>query len=301
MISRPIALAVVGLAAWSLTAATASAQTTLRYKFKEGDTLKYVLEQKMKMTMNVMGNDIEINMDQSSDMAWSIGKVDDKGNAKITVKFGRQKMSMKSPMGNIEVDTNNSQEPDDPLGQTLYKVTKALAGVEVSGTVNPQGEYSHVVVPDKALKEFQELPGSANFGDMFSPDGIKRMLSQSGLIMPKEAVSKGKTWKNKTEMKLPIGKMLAEVEYTYNGPEEKGGHTLEKIALKPKATLEPDKNSPIAMKLKSHSAKGTAYFDNEAGRLQEVVTQQTMEMEADVMGMAFTQKMTQTMTMRLAK
>lgn len=301
MISRPIALAMVGLAAWSMTAAVATAQTTLRYKYKEGDTLKYVLEQKMKMNMNVMGNDIEMNMDQSSDMTWSIGKVDDKGNAKITVKFGRQKMSMKSPMGNVEVDSNSTQEPDDQLGQILYKVTKALAGVEVSGTVNPQGEYSDVVVPDKALKEFQELPGSANFGDMFSPDGIKRMLSQSGLIMPKEAVSKGKTWKNKTDMKLPIGKMIAEVEYTYNGPDEKGGRTLEKIALKPKATLEPDRNAPIAMKLKSHSATGTAYFDNEAGRLQEVTTQQTMEMEADVMGMAFTQKMVQTMTMRLAK
>jgi Family of unknown function (DUF6263) len=301
MISRRIALAVAGLAAWSLTAAAATAQTTLRYKFKEGETLKYVLEQKMKMNMDVMGNNIEMNMNQTSDMTWSVGKVDDKGNAKITVKFGRQKMSMKSPMGNVDVDSNNSQEPDDQLGQVLFKVVKALAGMEVSGTLSPLGEYSDVVVPEKALKEFQDLPGSANLGDMFSPEGIKRMMSQSGLIMPKEAISKGKTWKSKTDMKLPIGKMIAEVDYTYGGPEDKDGRSLEKIALKPKATLEPDPNSPIVMKLKAHSGTGAAYFDNEAGRLQEVTNQQTMEMEADVMGMAFTQKMVMTMTMRLAK
>jgi hypothetical protein len=108
MISRRIALALLGLAAWSLTAAVASAQTTLRYKFKEGDSLKYVLEQKMTMNMNVMGNDIEIKMNQNSDMTWSIGSVDDKGNAKITIKFGRQKMSMDAPMGKIDVDTDNA-------------------------------------------------------------------------------------------------------------------------------------------------------------------------------------------------
>src|SRR5205807_1173100 len=126
-------------------------------------------------------------------------------------------------------------------------------------------------------------------------------MSQSGLIMPKEAISKGKTWKSKSDMKLPIGKMIAEVEYTYAGTEDKDGRSLEKISLKPKATIEPDPNAPIALKLKSHEGKGTAYFDNTAGRLLETTVQQTMEMEAEVAGMAFTRKMVQTMTMRLAK
>lgn len=300
MNSRCMSVVVAALAVWSLTAASASAQTTLRYKFKEGDNLKYTIEQKMKMTMNIMGNDVEMNMDQTSDMVWSIKSVDSAGNAKISVKFGRNKMTMDGPQGKTEVDSDSTQEPDDPVGQALYKVIKGLSGLEISGTISPTGEYSDVRVPEKAVKELQNLPGGEIFGDMFSADGLKRMMSQSGLVMPKEAVAKGTSWKNKTEMKMPFGKMIAEIDYTYDGTTDKDGRTLQKITLKPKATIEPSPDAKFAMKLKAHEGKGTALFDNAAGRLLEVTNQQTMEMEIDVMGMTFNQRMVQTTTMRLA-
>jgi uncharacterized protein DUF6263 len=299
MHSRKILLVVALLSAWSLAALPASAQTTLRYKFKDGENLKYVVEQKMKMTMSIMGKDIDMNMDQSSEMTWAVGKVDDKGNAQINVKFGRSKMNMTSPMGKVEVDSNSTQEPEDQLGQILYKVVKGLSDMEVSATVSPLGEFSDLKIPEKALKALQNIPGGEAFGDMLSPDGLKRMMSQSGLVMPKEPVTAGKTWNTKNEMKLPFGKMVAEIEYKYAGPVEKEGKTFEKIFLKPKADIQPGKDAPIAMKVKSQEGKGTALFDNTAGRLIEVTNQQNMEMEAENMGIAFTMRMTQATTMRL--
>ena len=300
MNSRCTSLVVAVLAVWSLTAAAASAQTTLRYKFKEGDNLKYTIEQKMKMTMNVMGNAIDMTMNQTSDMAWSIQSVDSDGNAKITVKFGRNKMTMDGPQGKVQVDSDSKQEPDDPVGQVLYKVIKGLSGLEMNATISATGEYTDIKVPEKAVKELQNLPGGEMFGDMFSGDGIKRMMSQSGLVMPKDPVEKGKTWKSKSDMKMPFGKLVAEVEYTYAGSTEKDGRTLEKITLKPKATIEPNPNAPFTMKLKSHDGTGTALFDNAAGRLLEVTNQQNMDMELEVMGMTINQRMVQTTTMRLA-
>ncbi len=301
MISRRMSFVVAALAGWSLTAAAASAQTTLRYQFKEGDTLKYVLEQKMKMTMNVLGNNVDMTMDQSSDLSWIIQSVDKKGDAKITIKFGRNKMTLDMPTGKVEVDSNNTQEPDDPVGQVLYKVIKGLSGLEVSGKISPIGEFTDITLPEKALKELQNIPGGDMFGDMLSPDGLKRMMSQSGLVMPKDAVSKGAKWKSKNEMKLPFGKMVAEVDYTYDGPVEKDGRSLEKIGVKPKASIEPTPNAPFSLKLKSHEGGGTALFDNSAGRLLEVSNTQNMEMEIEIMGMTISQKMVQTMTMKLAK
>jgi len=301
MNSRRMIFVVAALAGWSLSAAAASAQTTLRYKFKEGETLKYALEQKMKMTMNVAGNNIDMNMNQTSDLSWNIQSVDGKGSAKIAIKFGRNKMSMDSPMGKIEVDSDNVQEPDDPIGQALYKVIKGLSGLEISGTMSPTGELSDIKLPDKAVKELQNIPGGDAFGDMFSPDGLKRMMSQSGLVMPKDAVEKGAKWKSKNETKLPFGKMVAEIDYTYDGPVEKDGRSLEKIGVKPKATIEPSPNAPISLKLKSHEGSGSAFFDNSAGRLLEVTNVQNLEMEIELMGMAISQKMVQTMTMKLAK
>ena len=300
MNSRCRFLFAAAVTVWSFTAAAASAQTTLRYKFKEGDNLKYTIDQKMKMTMNIMGNAVDMNMNQVSDMVWSIKSVDSEGNAKIAVKFGRNKMTMDGPQGKTQVDSDSTEEPDDPVGQILYKVIKGLAGLEVTGTISATGEYSDITIPEKAIKELKNLPGGEMFGDMFTADGIKRMMSQSGLVMPKEPVEKGKSWKSKSEMKMPFGKMIAEIDYSYAGPSEKDGRTVEKITLKPKATLEPSPNAPFTMKLKSHEGTGTALFDNAAGRLLEVTNQQTMDMELDVMGMTINQRMVQTTTMRLA-
>lgn len=301
MNSRCKPLIVALLAAWSLTAATAAAQTTLRYQFKEGDNLKYTIDQKMKMTMDIMGKAIDMNMNQTSDMVWSIKSVDSQGNAKIAVKFGRNKMTMDGPQGKTQVDSESTQEPDDPVGQILYKVIKGLSGLEVSGTISATGEYSDIKVPEKAVKELQNLPGGEMFGDMFSADGIKRMMSQSGLVMPKEAIEKGKTWKSKSDLKMPFGKMIAEIEYTYAGPTEKDGRMLEKITLKPKATIEPSPDAKFAMKLKSHEGSGAALFDNAAGRLLEVTNQQNMDMEIEVAGMTINQRIVQTTTMRLTE
>ena len=100
---NPRYTSLVVAALWIVPAADASAQTTLRYKFKEGDTLKYTIVQKIKMTMNILGKTIEMSMDQTSEVVWSITSVDDNGNAKIAVKFGRNKMTVENPQGKTQV------------------------------------------------------------------------------------------------------------------------------------------------------------------------------------------------------
>jgi hypothetical protein len=42
-------------------------------------------------------------------------------------------------------------------------------------------------------------------------------------------------------------------------------------------------------------------LDNHAGRLLEVSNQQTLEMEAEIQGMTFTQRMVQNVTLRLVE
>jgi hypothetical protein len=280
-------------------ATPAAAQTTLRYKFKEGDSLNYAMDQKMKMTTSVMGKNIDMNMDQNATMTWKIDSVDSEGNAKITITFGRMKMSMDTPMGKIEVDSQDTDGPDDPIGKALFGVVKAMAGMTVNGKINPLGEVSDVQVPEKVAKQLANLPGAEQMGDMFSPEGLKRMMGQSGLVLPKQAVGKGEKWNHKLDMKLPFGKINAEFNYVYDGPTEKSGRTLEKIGLKPRMSIDPDPNAPFAMKMKSQEGGGHALFDNKAGRLTEVVVNQTMEMELDIMGQTVGQRIVQNVTTRL--
>lgn len=285
---------------WTLVATDVSAQTILRYKFKQGDTLKYAITQKMKMTMNVAGKDIDMNMDQTSELVWSIASVDDNGSAKIAVKFGRNKLSMAGPQGKTQVDSGNRHAPDDAIGKNLYQLINAMSGLEVTHTLSSTGEISDVVVSDEALKKLQKTPGSDLFGDMLSGDGLKRMLSQSGLTLPKDAVKKGSSWRRQTDMNLPVGKMVVEIRHAYADTIERDGRTLAKITLTPKATLAPNPSATVAMNLKSQRAAGHALFDVAAGRLVEMDNRQTMEFELEVNGMNFSQRMVQSVNMRLA-
>src|SRR5437660_12099836 len=97
----------------------ASAQTTLRYKFKEGEKLQYVMEQKMKMTMNVMNMDIDTKMNMSMEMSWNILAVNRDGSAQMQFKVTHAKMSMDGPTGLVEVDSKQKNDPDDAIGKVF--------------------------------------------------------------------------------------------------------------------------------------------------------------------------------------
>src|SRR5262245_31524531 len=133
------------------------------------------------------------------------------------------------------------------------------------------------------------MPG----GDMLSPDTLKKSVSL--IVLPKDAIAKGKSWNEKVSLKTGFGNMKIDNQYTYEGQVEKDGRKLEKIAVKPSIEIDADPNNPVAMKLKSGDGKGTAYLENQAGRLLEMVTTQNIAMEA----FGQTIEMVQTATVRL--
>jgi hypothetical protein len=304
MVSTHLRRTAFGLLALTLVAAAAepaSAQTTLRYKFKKGEQLNYVLEQKITMAMNFMGKDINTEMSQTMDMTWDIKDVDASGNAKMTQKFDRIRLKMDGgPAGNIDYDSKDGKEPEGLIGKTIGPMFKALAGAEINMTMDAQGKVSDVKVPEKVAKALKSVPGGgAGFGDLLSEDGLKHMMDQSGLQLPKEAISKGKSWDQNMEMKTTMATMKMEMVNTLEGPVKRDGKELERISQKPKISLSFSPDLPIKVNLKSQDNKGTAYFDNAAGRLVETNMVQKLEMAVSAGGMEIAQKMNQTATLKL--
>jgi hypothetical protein len=281
-------------------AGAAQAQTTLRYKYKEGDKLEYVIDQDQKMAMSVLGQDINMTVSVVMEATYQTLKVDDKGNAKVKVTFNRVKMAMKGgPMGNIEIDSADKNEPDDPVGQILGPAVKAIAGMEMTYTVDPLGEIKDAKMSAAALEKLKNLPGAEAFGGgMFNADTMKSMV-QNNMVLPKEPVEKGATWSQKTTTKMGMGKVSGETKYTYEGETEKRGEKLAKIAVKPNMKIEPDENAKIQFKVKNSNAKGYTFFDNKLGRIAETTTETTMEMQLDAMGMTIDMNIVQNTTMRL--
>jgi hypothetical protein len=279
-------------------AGAAPAQTTLRYQFKEGDKLDYVMDQDQKMTMSVGGQDIEMKVHMAMDVVWDTKKVDDKGNAQVKVSFTRAKMSMTGPMGKVEVDSKDTEEPDDPAGKIFSQVVKAIGGMEMSFTIDPRGEMKNAKVSENVLKKLQNLPGVDKIGDMLSPESMKSMLG-GNMVLPEGPVEKGKTWKQKTDTKMPFGRITGETKYTFEGEVERGGKTLQKIAVKPETKIETDPNAPVQIKVKDSKGKGYLFFDNKAGKIVETTNETTMQMEIEAGGMTIDMDLVQNTTVRL--
>ena len=124
---------------------------------------------------------------------------------------------------------------------------------------------------EESLKAIKSLPGAEQLGDL---DSLKNMFQS--LILPKEEISKGKTWSNKIESKTPLGKQIIENHYTYDGAAEKDGTTFDKILVKPDTKIEPDPNAQIKIAIKDTKGSGHILFhyDNKTGRMAESVVNQ---------------------------
>jgi len=264
-----------------LGAAPTQAQTTLRYQFKAGDKLNYDMEQKTDVKMNVGGQDMTMKVHQHIGMTWKVLEVSPEGKARILQKIEGIRMTMDAPglLGKVEYDSKIGKEPEGPIGKALGPIFTALSGSEFHVTMNARGEISDVQVPERLTEVLKKAAGGVpGLGEMFSADSLKRMINQGGVVLPKEAVAKGMTWTQKMDTKMPFGTMKVTNTMTYDGPAGEGKN-LQKIAVSPVVSLDPDPNAPIAIKMKGGAGEGMALFDNAAGRLVEVNLTQDMRME----------------------
>jgi Family of unknown function (DUF6263) len=285
---------------FALGAVPAQAQVTLRYKYKEGEQLQYEMQQKMDMKMKVGGNEFGMKMDQHMDMTWKVVKVDPDGKAQVMHRIDNIRVNMDTPQGKVEYDSATKQQPQGPVGQAIAPIFNAMAGAEFSATMDAQGKMSNVKLPGKLVEAIKDkLAGAPGFGELFSPESLKRMVNQGTLVLPKDAVNKGQTWTEKQEVKMPFGAMHVTNTMTYDGPGGAGG--LQKIGLAPSMAMEADPNAPVKIKMKGSNGKGYAVFDNEAGRLVEVNMSQDMQSEISAGPQDITQSIQTAIVLKLKK
>jgi hypothetical protein len=291
--NRFLLLAMVALAGSS----AANAQTSMRYQFKEKDRLFYLIEQKTKSTMNLMGAEIVSNLGATTSMYWEVVKVDGQGNAQVRIKVTHSKMSLDSLVGMVEVDSKDKNAPNDPAGRILGQVNKAVGAMEITATMLPTGEMKDVKVSEATIKAFKAVPSADQLGDLTHPDNFKDMLSS--LVFPAQTITRGKSWTHRTVSQGPEGKISSEHIFTLEATVDQDGMKLDKIALKPSFKVEPDPNAKV--KVKSITATGHVLFDNKAGRVFESVVTQTKQGKIDVMGITLDSTSEQTTTIRLKK
>ncbi len=281
----------------------ASTAATLRWKFKPGETLRYSMDQKTVTTAKLPGGqELTNTLMQTLELSWSVKEVRDDGTAELVQTIERVVDKADGPLGKFEYDSKSGQEPQGPIAASRVPLFKAIVGAPITFKMNAQGEPSDVKVPEKLTRSLREAgPAAAAASQLFSEEGLKSLILQTTLVVPKEDLAQGKTWNRQTIETMPaIGTLILDTTFTYQGTDTQNGQKVEKIDQATKIDLQPAAdagNTNFPLKVKSQDSQGVVHFDSDTGHLVDSQMNEKVELSASIMNMEITQ-VTETSTVR---
>jgi hypothetical protein len=274
-------------------------EVKLRYQFKEGDKLNYVMDQTMTMEMALAGQTVKLETMMGFETTIEVKSVDKDGKAQVTQTITRVQFEMDSPNGKLKYDTADPKDPEVAAFKAIVPVFKSMAGAEVNMTLDARGQAADFKLSDKFKDVLKNNPAASQLGDLATEEGVKKFMGQTGLRLPEEAVKKGSTWTTKNEIKNPqAGTVTTEGKHTYEGQETRDGKALEKISIELNQSVDST-GAPTTIKIKTQDSRGTAWFDNAAGRLVETSLTQDVVQEVSAKNQTITQTLKTKVGMKL--
>ncbi len=278
----------------------AQAQETLRWKFREGDVLKYTSAQTTTLSAKIMGRERKQKRASTTMYTWTVKAVTEAGDANVVHRIDRLSMKIEgAPYLPFEFDSSSPQaEVPEPFEAEVNQL-KAAVGAEFSITMKPTGEIENIKVPEATLKKLRAgLPADAGDQEALSEKSLKEMMSQSTPPpFPQMPLEAGKSWSSKpTRLPLPLGTLILDRTFTFQGPDPQNPKLM-LIAMEGKVALEPAQD--VTAKIRMQEGKGTISFDNEAGRLVSSRGAQKTEMVISAQGQEIDQTTDTTSVMTL--
>jgi hypothetical protein len=271
--------------------ATGAPAEELRYKFEQGQKLKFSLAQDMSLAFSGEGvPDQTMNLEQVSEMLWTVLEVKEDGTARIEQTIERIKMSVAAPPSvEFQYDSASGEEPSGATAGKVMPLLTALVGAEFEMTMSPRGEILEVKVPERVTEALQKSAGAAELGEMFTEAGFKKLVQQASPAFPEGDVAPGREWSHVFELpgSSPESQKSATTRYRYIGPEEVEGKTLEAIAVEMVLDLNMAGLADQAgaeVTVKSQQSAGKMYFDRELGRVHSSAIDAAMDMEIAALG-----------------
>ena len=196
----------------------AAGAETLRWKFAEGDTHRYVLEQTTDNTAEVQGQEIKTQIFQTVEMTWEVLSVEADGSAaKLAQTIDKVKVALESPFANFAYESGADEAPAGDAA-ALAPVIDALVGSRVILAMTPRGEVRDVEVPEEMIAKLKNAgPAAQALQNLATAEGMKGLIGQSTLVLPEEAVEKDATWSRQVSLPTPNGTMALTNTFTYEG------------------------------------------------------------------------------------
>ena len=274
---RDIWALAVGLAT-VLAAPAASAETLLRWKFAAGEQWQLTVDQHTVTVTTGAGKPTSIDITMQLRMSWTIDSVDPDGAARMTQRFERFAVKMKSGSAEPIEYASDSETSASGSATDIAAAIGPVIGADFLVTLTERGAIREVKLSDAATEAFTSVQSPA-LKQLFSAAGISQLLRQTAVEFPEQAVATESSWAAESTTPSPWGVVKQARSYTVAAQEVIDGKTLERINVAGELEIASDEQAPRKMQLIEHDFTGTLYFDAEAGRLAKSESTQKLTTE----------------------
>jgi uncharacterized protein (UPF0333 family)/uncharacterized membrane protein YgcG len=314
-LTRWCALVVAVAACVASSAATAQADNTLRWKFKEGDTLNYVMDRETEMKMDLSGSLVEIKSGMIFDTTWKVKSVTADGTAMLEQTVDRIQMKMDSPFASLDYDSKKPGSGSGQAWEMIGPTIEALVGQTFTLKATAAGQVSDITLPAKLKEQFEKQSGGGGGGGRrgggggmggmmggFSENSVKEMITRSIVPLPEKPVAPDVNWTQSfAEEMRGAGVKKTEVTYSTSEKTTEDGHEIQKIAAKSDITFEPAEESQVDIEIEEQEGDMTIYFDVNAGRTVKAEGNQKQVIAITAPNREITQEVDEKVTVRYGK
>jgi len=287
-------------------AARADDKVTLRWKFKEGDVLRYSMDQNtVQSGEDPQGREVKQTFGLIMDMTWTVKSVDASGLATLQQTVDRVRTSLVAPFGKFSYDSKEFANVTDTKGAVnapgaAGPIFKVLVGAEFLSKMNPQGELTEVKLSDKLLAILRAENDPAMAQGPFSEVGLKNLMAQMVHPVAGSAVGVGDSWKRLVALPAGPDGQTRQIEqiFTDKGVDPASMLARVEFTTKPEPP-KPDPNVPVTFK--KEAGTGRFEFDNAAGRVVKSTVVEDVEVSIAAQGKEIPQKVQTTWVLTLSK
>ena len=282
--AEPFAEPVAAAPAVTTPAAPESAGYQLQHHFKAGQIQRF----QMQTEVDQDANGVQMDIDIKSFFQWKVDEVLEDGSARLTYSCNRVIYKIKSPVGRINFDSAEEDEPESPLWAQLKMEVAATLGMAYTCTVSPRGLVSEITVPEEVVSLVQQNPSTA------TSDPVNTALANTKMSLlefPEQPLQPGESWDRHVESEVLGGKLLVNTTYTLDPVTSPQATQLTATATEISYNSEFPPDSPISLTVSD--AAETLRFDRQSGRLEKKESQLNRVMEIEQAGVQ--QKMTASM------
>ncbi|HVU90289.1 MAG TPA: DUF6263 family protein [Pirellulales bacterium] len=301
-----------------LSAGTARGDNTLRWKFKEGDTLNYVMDRETDMKIDLSGSLIEVKSGMIFDTSWKVKSVDADGTATIEQTVDRIQMKMDSPLGGgLDYDSKKPGSGTGQIWDMMGPMIESLVGGTFTLKATATGQVSDIKLPEKVAEHLAKQQGGGGgggggrrgggggLGGMMgglSENSIKEMITRSIVPLPEKPVTPDVKWSQSfAEEMRGAGVKKTEVTYSTSEKTSAEGHEIQKIAAKSDITFEPAEQSQVDIEIEEQEGDMTIYFDVNTGRTVKAEGVQKQVIAITAPNREITQEVEEKVTVREGK